>query len=96
MRDETIRLYGMGGKVAVKPTPSEYVSILRWAIDSGTLGPGVDAYVIPMARKQTRRGERDDRRSLSTSSRRTLASSRRFRRSWATRRSRPRRLIFAG
>ena len=33
----------------------------RWAIDSGTLGPGVDPYVIPMARKQTRRGERDDR-----------------------------------
>lgn len=61
LRDETVKLYEKGGKVAVKPMPSEYVTILPWAIDSGVLGPGVDAYVIPMARKQMRNGERDDR-----------------------------------
>ena len=61
LRDETVKLYEKGGKVAVKPMPSEYVSIVRWAIDSGVLGSGVDAHVIPMARKQTRTGERDDR-----------------------------------
>jgi integrase len=61
IRDETVKLYEKGGKVAVKPMPSEYVQILRWAIEGGVLGSGVDAHVIPMARRQARAGERDDR-----------------------------------
>ena len=61
IRDETVKLFEKGGKVAVKPMPSEYVQILRWAIEAGVLGSGVDAHVIPMARKQARAGERDDR-----------------------------------
>ena len=61
LRSETVKLYEKGGKIAIKPMPAEYVQLVRWAIESGVLGPGVDAYVIPMVRKQTRKGERDDR-----------------------------------
>ena len=57
----TAKLFEKGGKIAIKPLPREYVKIVSAAISAGVIGPSGDDYVIPMARKQTRTGERDDR-----------------------------------
>jgi integrase len=57
----TVRFREKGGKVVVKPIPDELAAIYRAAIAAGAVSPMADAYVIPMARGQRRKGERDDR-----------------------------------
>jgi len=61
LRSETVKLYEKGGKVAVKPLPVEYAKLINAALRAGVIGPELDSYVVPMARKQHRSGERDDR-----------------------------------
>jgi site-specific recombinase XerD len=47
--------------VIVKPLPVEYEQLLRQAIAAGAIENRPDAYVIPMARIQSRPATRDDR-----------------------------------
>jgi integrase len=54
-----VRFREKGGKVIHKPLPREYAAILCAA--RAATGAGLDEYVIPMARRQRRAGERDDR-----------------------------------
>jgi site-specific recombinase XerD len=57
----TIRFREKGGKVIVKPVPVEYEQLLRQGIAAAAIEDTPDAYVIPMARIQSRTGARDDR-----------------------------------
>jgi integrase len=55
----TIRFREKGAKVIVKPLPDEFSILLRRAIEDGAIGQRPDAYLIPMARAQSRQGQRD-------------------------------------
>lgn len=57
----TIRFREKGGKIIVKPLPVEYERLLRLAVAAQAIANDPDAYVIPMARSQSRMGSRDDR-----------------------------------
>ena len=56
-----MRFYEKGAKVIVKPLPNEYAKLLARAIAAGAIGASPAAYVIPMARAQSRQTVRDDR-----------------------------------
>lgn len=51
----TIRFREKGGKVIVKPIPTEFAELLRAAVTAGAIGASPDSYVIPMAQGQRRR-----------------------------------------
>jgi integrase len=56
-----MRFYEKGNKVIWKPMPSELVLLLCAALEAGVVDDERDAYVIPMQRRQRRKGDRDDR-----------------------------------
>ena len=57
----TIRFREKGGKAIRKPMPVEFAGVLRAAMLSGEVECEPSDYVVPMQRKQTHGGERDDR-----------------------------------
>jgi integrase len=56
-----IRFREKGRKVIDKPIPHEFAHLLREALNAGAIGPEPDSYIIPMLRKQRRKGDRDSR-----------------------------------
>jgi integrase len=56
-----MRFFEKGGKVIWKPMPDELAALVSEAIDAGIIGSRPEDYVIPMAGKQRRAEERDDR-----------------------------------
>jgi integrase len=56
-----MRFFEKGGRVIWKPMPDELAALIAEAMGTGIIGTGSDDYVIPMARKQRRKDERDDR-----------------------------------
>jgi integrase len=56
-----IRFHEKGAKVIDKPIPHAYRRIVEEAVALGVIGDEPDAYVIPMLRRQRRKGDRDDR-----------------------------------
>jgi integrase/recombinase XerD len=56
-----MRFFEKGGKVIWKPMPDELAALVAEAIEAGIIGSQPDDYVIPMAGKQRRKGDRDDR-----------------------------------
>ena len=56
-----VTFFEKGEKIIDKPIPHAFLEIVHAAIAVGVFPDEPDEYVVPMLRKQTREGERDDR-----------------------------------
>jgi integrase len=56
-----IRFREKGDKIIIKPIPDEFAALLVHAVGLGKIGSAPESYVIPMAREQRRKGDRDPR-----------------------------------
>lgn len=61
LRRETVKFREKGRKVITKPLPRVLAALLRYAEASPEVPSSPADYVIPMQRKQLRKGDRDDR-----------------------------------
>jgi integrase len=61
-----IRFREKGGRVNPKPIPDEFAGLIGAAITAGAIGSSPDSYIVPMVRKQRRKGNRDSRILLYT------------------------------